>query len=49
MKKFIARFLSTKYLIKKRDENFRLRMEGEKPDKWYWADVELMRRGIFGK
>ena len=27
--------------------NYRLREAGVLPDKWYWADIELARRGIF--
>lgn len=28
--------------------NYRLRKEGKSPDKWYWADSELIKRGYGG-
>jgi len=27
--------------------NLQLRKKGKLPDEWYWADVELMRRGSY--
>jgi len=32
-------------LLVKRDLN--LRAEGKRPDKWYWADEELIKRGLW--
>ena len=31
------------YLVKR---DFHLRQTGRKPDKWYWADLEISRRDI---
>lgn len=45
MKRLIPNFI-LKFLVWR---NLRLRIEGKKPDEWYWAELELIRRGYYNE
>ncbi len=44
MRKLIPTFI----LIILTKRNYKLRRDNKLPDKWYWADSELIRRGYGG-
>lgn len=41
MKRLIVKYILFPLVLR----NFRKRMNGEIPDKWYWGDIQLFRLG----